>query len=187
MRVLGKEGDHMLVTRFEMRGTFECFLRDPDGAERHVGTYENLFTNNAKERALRTLLQTTSGDKLSATAYPAKLAFCTGTFPLTPQSDDIDADGGGIADDPNGYVSFNTLANITSSSSSCSGTKSATWTNSSGGSITVTFLACVYSNSKVASNVYNMANIEDTDVLNGQSFVVNYNWQFNFDTSEEAI
>ena len=171
----------MMVTKFEMRGFFECFLRDPNGKERYVGTFENLYTNNAKERTLRTLLNTAGGDKISVTDYPAKLAYCTGAFPSSPQSDPL----GAVADDPNGYNAFGALANITSTSSSCYGTKTATWTNASGGALIVTYVACVYANAVAASNIYNIANITDTSVAVAQSFVINYTWQFNFDTASE--
>lgn len=178
----------MIVAKMEMRGFFECFLKDSDGRSRFVGKFENLYTNNAKEMMLRTLLQTTGGGtKLSATAYPAKLAYCTGDYPSSPESDDIDADGGAVADTPNGYISFATLSALTVTAASCSGTKSATWTNAFGSGITVSFLACVYTTSTVASNIYNMASITDTLVGNGQSFVVNYSWQFNFDIASGPI
>jgi hypothetical protein len=160
-------------------GIADCWIRSVDGTLEHIGEYRNCFTNNLVERVLATLLQT-SDDQISATAYPKKMLFCTGAFPSTPW--DIAIPSGEIEGDDD----FTSLSSITSGSSACYGMKTAEWTNSTGSTVTITYLATAYINSIAKDNLYTMTNIEDRDVLNTQTFVVNYTWQFGFDISPEV-
>ena len=168
---------------FRHRSRLECWLSGPGIVGRKfVGVYENCYTNNMLQRTLRTLLNTTTSTKLDSTHYAKKMAFCGDAFPTSPWSSAIS----GVLTDDNGYVDFNTLADIASSSVSCYGTKTAAWTNSSLATQTVKYLATVYDEDTAASNVYSMSNIDDTPVLIGQTFTVNYVWTFDFDTSASA-
>lgn len=160
-------------------GRLEVSVVDAEGKVLRTREYHNLWTDQCRERILRTLLQVTGGgNMLNATSYCAKLAFCTGALPTNPRSDDL----GTVQD----YENFNTLADITSGTSSCYGTKTASWLNGTGSTVTITYLAAVYTNAVAASNVYTIVDIEDEDVENGQTITVNYTWQVNFGTSQEV-
>lgn len=162
--------EHDLVGR--IGGMGDVWLRDPDGSRKLIGRFHNVVTDQARERILRSILQTSAGDKLSATSYMKKVAVCSGTIPADPAVDPIA--------DVEGYVDVGALANITSTSSSASGTVSASWENAGGAPVTIKYIAMCYAESTAASNIYAVLRISDTVVAIGQTIDVTYVCQINF-------
>lgn len=162
----------------EYKGHVQVIVKDKDGVVLRTREYENLWTNQCRNRILNTLLQVTGGgDMLNATGYIKKLAFCEGAYPSSPRTDPL---GGS----PH-YETLSTLAAITSGSGSCYGTKTASYTNSSGSTVTITYLAGVYADSVAYTNVFTIVDIDDEDVEDGQTMTVNYTWQVNYSSSQE--
>lgn len=169
--------EHDLVAR--IGGEADVWLRDPDGTRKYIGRFHNIVTDQARERILRTLLQTSSGDKISSTAYMKKIAVCSGTIPADPASDPIA--------DVEGYADVGALANIVSTASSASGTISASWENAGMAAVTIKYVALCYAESTAASNIYAILRISDTSVAIGQTLDVTYVCQINFGTYTEPI
>jgi hypothetical protein len=161
------------------RSTVKCYLSSGENGKKVlVGVYHNVYTNQGIEAELRTLLQTTSGTKITSGHYPKKLAYCTGSFPSDPLTDDIGT--------VQSYEDFSALSDVSSTSNAVSGTRSAEWTNSTGEPVTVTYLATTFGSSVTASQVFNMVNIEDTSVGDTQSFTVNWEWEYEFQTDDSS-
>lgn len=172
----------MDALRIVGKGIADCWIRTKEGVLIHHGTFSNCFTNNCLERLLRTLLQVTGGgDEINGTNWPKKLLYCSGDMPSEPW----DAAIPDIAD-IEGSADFDTLADITESSSSCYATDTAEWTNG-GGDVTINYLATAYSVAVGKDNIYNMVEITERDVLAGQTFIVNYTWKFYYDTDDADV
>ena len=173
----------MNAGKFSVVGIADCWVRDADGTMEHHGRFENCFTNNCLGRLLRTLLQVTGGgDDISGTDFPKKMLFCSGACHDTPWDSDIPGIG-----DIEGSADFTTLADITVGSANCYGTKTAQWTNTTGATVIVSYLAAAYAVAVGKDNLYNMTDITDRDILDTQTFIVNYTWKFNFDNNEEVV
>lgn len=160
-------------------GVAEVWLTRTDGTRQFVGRFHNVVTNQARERLLRTLFQTTSGDKVSATAYMKKVAFCSDALPSEPEHDAIS----GVE----GYEDVSTISDVSSTASSTSGTITASWTNSGMSAVTIKYVALCYAASTAATNVYAVLGIDETTVGIGDTLDVTYICQFNFGTYNQPI
>ena len=158
-----------------MKGWFTASLFDKGGGLLRCEKFTNTYTKAARNAQLRSLLQTTATPHLGSTHYAKLLAFCTSDYPGTP----ADSDLGTVQ----AYESLSVLSDITIESSKCTGTRQATFSNTTGGLVTIKYIATTYGSNVAKNQVFQMANIGLYGVPNGGGLVIDYVWEFQYDIS----
>lgn len=149
---------------------------DVDGKVLSEQDLHNTYTYSFVARVLRTLVQASLGDHLSATGWAKKVAISTGVYPATPQNSDIS--------DVAAYADLSPVVGLTETSTKFSAPRSVTWENTTGSPVVVTYLALTYTSSVDKSQVFSLVELGLPETVNdGQKLVVNYDCEVTKDNS----
>lgn len=157
------------MTTLGIGGVAEIFV---DGVS--VGKFHNVVTNACKQRFLRTLLQQ-AGDKIAAGSYAYRMGFSSGAVPINPESSGATSIEG---------TDTITVSGFTLGADSVYATLTGSWTNSTGSTVTINYIVCVYADdvSYTADLIYMFIPITATPVLNTQTITANYTLSIIYDT-----
>ena len=159
------------------------------GEKVFCGEFYNDITKAAKDAILSAMAQSGDTTKLGATFYSQKIAFCSGAAPTDPIRDALDADGGAVES----YEALEEAGpEISTNSAGVSVTLTATYTNSSGSTVRVSFVAMVYADSTAASNALGVVVLTNPpylpiDVADGETLTAEYLVGYQYGTHSSPI
>ena len=149
---------------------------DVDGKVLSVQDLHNTYTYSFVKRVLATLVQASLEAHLSSIGWAKKVALSTGVYPADPQDSDIS--------DVEEYVTLSLLDNLVETGAKFSAPRSASWENTTGAPVIVTYLALTYGDSTSKDQVFSLVELDTPETVNdGQTLVINYDCEVTKDTS----